>query len=142
MDGGGGTRGAGSTGGDAQKKSLYQRLQDKKRGPGISDEDLQKYTGKTREQLSAWSETQPGVGKNQLAGSIAVGPTSGLGGTAAGAGLGGWGPSAVPNDGKRGMKFPPPQPAHHHQKKLDDDDDDDDEEEEDTYIKDKGKEAK
>ncbi|CAM1510903.1 Fc.00g084160.m01.CDS01 [Cosmosporella sp. VM-42] len=88
-------------------KSIYQRYQDKKNGPGISDEDLKKYTGKTREELNAWADTQPGVGKNQLAGKISMGGTSGLGGVAAADGYGGWGPSAEPNDGKRGMKFPP-----------------------------------
>lgn len=89
------------------KKNLYQRWQDKKRGKPISDEDLQKYLGKSREEIIAWSETRPGVGKNQLAGGIAIGPASGLGGVAAADGYGGWGPSAAPKDANRGMKFPP-----------------------------------
>ncbi|UNI15876.1 hypothetical protein JDV02_002363 [Purpureocillium takamizusanense] len=96
--------------GAAKKKSLYQRAQEKKRGPGtsgLSDEDLQKYTGKTRAEFDAWKETTPGVGKNQLAGKLAVGPASGLGGAATAGGLGGWGPDAEPNDKDRGMKFPP-----------------------------------
>jgi hypothetical protein len=94
------------------KASLYQRYQEKKRGPGVSDEDILKYTGKTRDQLNAWAENQPGVGKNQLAGRAAVGSTSGLGGMAAAEGLGGWGRDAEPGDAKnRGLKYPPQQPA-------------------------------
>jgi len=76
-----------SSDGSAPKKSLYQRAQEKKRGPGtsgLSDEDLKKYTGKTRAEFDAWKETTPGVGKNQLAGKLAVGPTSGLGGAGPG----------------------------------------------------------
>ncbi|KAM5354165.1 hypothetical protein ACJ41O_000815 [Fusarium nematophilum] len=92
---------------EAPKQSLYQRYQAKKRGPGLSDDDIKKYTGKTREELNTWADTQPGVGKNQLAGKVAMGSTSGLGGVATADGYGGWGPSAEPNDGKRGMKFPP-----------------------------------
>ncbi|KAF4985294.1 hypothetical protein FDECE_16667 [Fusarium decemcellulare] len=94
-----------------QKKSLYQRYQDKRRGPGPSDEDILKYTGKTREELNTWADTQPGVGRNQLAGRISAGPTTGLGGVAAADGYGGWGPSAEPNDENRGMKFPPQKEA-------------------------------
>ncbi|PFH56703.1 hypothetical protein XA68_16118 [Ophiocordyceps unilateralis] len=82
---------------EAKPKSLYQRMQDKKRGP-ISDEDIKKYTGKTRDELMTWAENQPGVGKNQLAGKLALGPASGLGG---------WGPDAEPTGADRGMKFPP-----------------------------------
>ncbi|KAM4066226.1 hypothetical protein HRG_000361 [Hirsutella rhossiliensis] len=88
-------------------KSLYQRFQDKKRGPPLSDEDIKKYTGKSRDELNAWAEDQPGVGKNQLAGKLAVGGASGLAGAAAGAGFGGWGPDAEPSGADRGMKFPP-----------------------------------
>ena len=95
--------------GDKSDKSLYQRYQDKKKSQPISDEDLKKYTGKSREELKAWADTQPGVGKNQLAGKITQGPASGLGGVAAADGYGGWGMGAEPNDGKRGMKFPPGQ---------------------------------
>jgi len=87
---------------DTTKKSLYQRVQDKKRGPGPGDEDILKYTGKTRQQLNAWAENQPGVGKNQLAGTLTVGPASGFGGLAIGGGYGGWG-----FDGHRGLKFAP-----------------------------------
>lgn len=85
-----------------KKKSLYRRYEDKKRGPGPTDEDILKYTGKTRDQLNAWAETQPGVGKNQAAGKISVGPASGFAGEAAAGGLGGWGA-----EGTRKMKFPP-----------------------------------
>lgn len=93
-----------------KKPSLYQRFQDKKRGPGPSDEDILKYTGKTREELRTWADDQPGVGKNQLAGKLAVGATSGLGGAGAAGGLGGWGMGAEPGNAKdRGMKYPPEQ---------------------------------
>ncbi|EQK97518.1 hypothetical protein G6O67_004597 [Ophiocordyceps sinensis] len=88
-------------------KSLYQRMQEKKRGPPLSDEDIKKYTGKSRDELNAWAGNQPGVGKNQLAGKLAVGGAPGLAGTAAGAGYGGWGPGAEPSGPDRGMKFPP-----------------------------------
>ncbi|KAJ6440559.1 proteasome subunit alpha type 6 [Purpureocillium lavendulum] len=116
--------GSSSTSTTDKKKSLYQRAQDKKRGPGttgLSDEDLQKYTGKTRAEFEAWKETAPGVGKHQLAGTITAGPTSGLGGTAAAGGLGGWGPDAVPQGPNRGMKFPPQKEQQ--AKVLEDDDD-------------------
>ncbi|RFU82041.1 hypothetical protein TARUN_121 [Trichoderma arundinaceum] len=83
------------------KKSLYRRYEDKKRGSGVSDEDILKYTGRTREQLNDWAETQPGVGKNQPAGKLTIGPASGFAGSAAAGGLGGWG-----TEGTRKMKFP------------------------------------
>ncbi|PNP75410.1 hypothetical protein FNYG_11214 [Fusarium nygamai] len=89
------------------KKTLYERFQAGKKSVPLSDEDILKYTGKTRDELSTWADTQPGVGKNQLAGSATAGPISGLGGVAMADGLGGWGPSAHPNDKNRGMKFPP-----------------------------------
>ncbi|KAM0352495.1 hypothetical protein ACHAPU_002163 [Fusarium lateritium] len=90
-----------------QNKSLYKRFKDSKKSVPLSDEDIQKYTGKTREQLNDWADTQPGVGKNQLAGRVTAGGTSGLSGVAMADGLGGWGWSAEPNDVNRGMKFPP-----------------------------------
>lgn len=103
---------------NGDKKSLYRRYEDKKRGPGLTDEDILKYTGKTRDELNKWAETQPGVGKNQAAGKISVGSASGFVGAGAGAGLGGWGA-----EGTRKMKFPPQpaQPA----KTLDDSDEED-----------------
>jgi hypothetical protein len=105
----------------SKKPSLYQKYQEKKQGPGISDADLLKYTGKTREELNAWADTQPGVGKNQLAGKLSAGPTSGLAGMSAAEGLGGWGHSTEPGDAKnRGMKFPPGEPAA--AKRLEDED--------------------
>ncbi|ODA83684.1 hypothetical protein RJ55_02199 [Drechmeria coniospora] len=88
-------------------KSLYQRAQAKKRGPAISDEDLERYTGKSRSEFDAWKATAPGVGGHQRAGTLAMGGASGLAGVAAGAGFGGWGPSAEPRDANRGLKFPP-----------------------------------
>ncbi|KAH7171311.1 hypothetical protein EDB81DRAFT_636458 [Dactylonectria macrodidyma] len=92
---------------DKKKPSLFQRMQDQKKSKPLSDEDILKYTGKTRDELKTWSESTPGVGRNQLSGRMAMGNTSGLGGMAAAEGYGGWGPNAEPNDGKRGMKFPP-----------------------------------
>ncbi|KAF4966257.1 hypothetical protein FSARC_6056 [Fusarium sarcochroum] len=92
---------------DDQKKSLYRRFKDSKQSKPLSDEDILKYTGKTRDELNTWAETQPGVAGNQLAGRAAMGPTTGLGGMAMADGYGGWGPSAEPNDENRGMKFPP-----------------------------------
>lgn len=89
------------------EKSLYQRYQEMKRGKPIKDEDLKQQLGVTKDELMAWAETRPGVGKNQLAGGVAQGPASGLGGMATASGYGGWGPSAAPNDQSRGMKFPP-----------------------------------
>jgi hypothetical protein len=90
-----------------EKKSLYRRYKDSKAPVPLSDEDIQKYTGKSREELKAWADSTPGVGKNQLASKALVGDASGFGGMAMGDGYGGWGPSAEPNDENRGMKFPP-----------------------------------
>lgn len=91
----------------APKKSLYQRYQDAKTGrnkPPVSDADLKKYTGMTRDEINDWARDRPHVAGNRLAGSIDVGPASGLGGTAAGEGFGGWGPGASSE-----LKFPPQQ---------------------------------
>ncbi|KAL1863883.1 hypothetical protein Daus18300_008032 [Diaporthe australafricana] len=87
------------------KKSLYQRYEDAKTGrnrPPISDADLQKHTGMTRDELGDWARDRPHVAGNQRAGAINVGPASGLGGLAAGEGYGGWGPGAAGE-----LKFPP-----------------------------------
>ncbi|KAL7936484.1 hypothetical protein V8C35DRAFT_234766 [Trichoderma chlorosporum] len=91
-----------STDDNGGKKSLYRRYEDKKRGPGLTDEDILKYTGKTRDELNEWADNQPGVGKNQAAGKLTVGASSGFAGAAAAGGLGGWGA-----EGTRKMKFPP-----------------------------------
>jgi hypothetical protein len=93
--------------GETPKKSIYQKYQEKKGPKPISEEDVIKYTGKTKAELATWADNQPGVGKNQLAGKITMGNASGLGGVAAAGGLGGWGPSAEPQGPNRGMKFPP-----------------------------------
>jgi hypothetical protein len=87
-----------------KKKSLYQRYVDWKTGRNvqISDADLAKYTGKTRAELKEWAKDRPGVGGNQPAGKLAMGPAVGLGGVATGEGYGGWGPSA-----EAPLKFPP-----------------------------------
>jgi hypothetical protein len=89
----------------APKISLYQRYLDAKTGRNkapISDAELKKYTGMTRDELHDWTRDRSHVGGNQLAGSITVGPASGLGGMAAGEGFGGWGPGASAE-----LKFPP-----------------------------------
>lgn len=91
----------------SEGKSLYQRYEERKRGQSISDEEILKYTGKSRDELNKWAETEPGVGKNQLAGKAAMGSASGLAGVAMADGFGGWGREAELDDGKRGMKFPP-----------------------------------
>ncbi|KAK2604164.1 hypothetical protein N8I77_007115 [Diaporthe amygdali] len=91
----------------APKKSLYQRYSDAKTGrdrPPISDADLQKHTGMTRDELTDWAQDRPNVAGNRRAGAIDSGPASGLGGMAAADGYGGWGPDAA-----GGLKFPPQQ---------------------------------
>ncbi|KAK4151858.1 hypothetical protein C8A00DRAFT_16771 [Chaetomidium leptoderma] len=94
----------GQSGPTPPKKSLYQRYVDAKRGRNvqISDADLLKYTGKTKEELNEWSKDRPGVGKNQPAGKLAMGPAVGLGGLEVADGYGGWGPSAEAE-----LNFPP-----------------------------------
>ena len=89
------------------KKSLYQRYVDAKTGRNlqISDEDMVKYTGKTKAELQAWSKDRPGVAGNQSAGKIALGPATGLSHLSifeTSKGSSGWGPGA---EGK--LKFPP-----------------------------------
>ncbi|WQF84274.1 hypothetical protein CDEST_09288 [Colletotrichum destructivum] len=59
------------------KKSLFQRLQSTKRAE-ISEEDLLKYTGMTKDGLADWARDRPGVGKNQRA-EGAVGPPEAAG---------------------------------------------------------------
>ncbi|EON95817.1 hypothetical protein UCRPA7_8690 [Phaeoacremonium minimum UCRPA7] len=97
--------GANNTG-EQPKKSLYRRYEDAKSGRNneISDEDMKKYTGKTRDELNTWAKTAPDVAGNQVAGKIDTGPASGLGGAAAAGGYGGWGYEA----GAR-AKYPPQQ---------------------------------
>ncbi|KAM0276113.1 hypothetical protein ACHAQH_007087 [Verticillium albo-atrum] len=72
--------------GTEPKKSLFQRFQVRKKGGEISDADVAKYTGMSKEQLSDWAKDRPGVGGHQAAGKISVGPASGLGGMGAGEG--------------------------------------------------------
>ncbi len=64
-------------------KSLYKSYQDARLGRNnkISDEDLEKYTGKSRVEIEKWAETTPGVGKNQL--SIEAGSKPGIAGEVA-----------------------------------------------------------
>ena len=92
-----------------KKKSLYQRYQDAKSGRNtkLSDDELLKYTGKTKAEINDWAKTQPGVAGNRAAGTQAMGPASGLGGIESAQGYGGWG-----TDAKGTLKFPPtPDPA-------------------------------
>lgn len=56
----------------AKKPGWYARYESKKRGE-ISDEDLQKYLGKSKGEIMAWAENEPGVGKNQSAGKLSRG---------------------------------------------------------------------
>lgn len=69
-----------TSGSDERKKSWlgqkYASFQSAKRGAGVSDEELKKYTGKDRAELNDWAKTAPGVGGNQAAGR--VGNDSGL----------------------------------------------------------------
>ncbi|KAK1826125.1 hypothetical protein QBC39DRAFT_365203 [Podospora conica] len=84
-----------------KKQSLYRRFQDAKRGE-LKEEDILKYTGKTKADIVEWGKTAPGVAGNQAAGKLNMGSTSGLGGMSAGEGYGGWGWDANSNP-----KFPP-----------------------------------
>ncbi|KAJ0385829.1 hypothetical protein COL922a_005634, partial [Colletotrichum nupharicola] len=52
-----------------KKKSLYQRLTGSRSGE-ISEEDMPKYTGKSKEELKEWAKDRPDVGKNQEAGRV------------------------------------------------------------------------
>lgn len=90
-----------------EKKSLYRRYHDSKTGrdKSISDEDMLKYTGKTKAQVNEWAKTAPGVAGNQAAGKLDMGPTSGLGGVATADGYGGWG-----FDSNAPPKYPPNPP--------------------------------
>ncbi|KAK1506922.1 hypothetical protein CTAM01_03254 [Colletotrichum tamarilloi] len=83
------------------KKSLYRRFQDSKKGE-ISDADVLKYTGMSKDALNGWAADRPGVGGNRAAGSITAGSPSGLGGMMAETGYGGWG-----TDANGTPKFPP-----------------------------------
>ncbi|KAJ2898978.1 uncharacterized protein MKZ38_003547 [Zalerion maritima] len=65
-----------------QKKSLYQRWTESKRGE-ISDAEVLKYTGKTKEEIREWGRNRPGVTGNQAAGKVNVGPSSGTSGVIA-----------------------------------------------------------
>ncbi len=95
------------------KKSLYRKYQDVKasRIDKISDEDMLKYTGKSRGEISEWAKDQPHVAGNRLAGTIGAGATP-IGGTDH------WAPV-----GKQELKFPPQTQAS--KKGLDDDEYDD-----------------
>ncbi len=103
------------------KKSLYQRFVDAKTGRNlqISDEDVVKYTGKTKSELQAWSKDRPGVAGNQPAGKLALGPATGLSMFEISKGYGGWGPGA---EGK--LKFPPKRSEDKKPEDLDEEEDD------------------
>ena len=66
-----------------KKASLYRRFQDAKRGE-LKEEDVLKYTGKTKSEIIQWSATAPGVAGNQPAGKVNIGSASGLGGAVGG----------------------------------------------------------
>ena len=68
----------------------------------MKEEDILKYTGRTKADIAQWSKTAPGVAGNQLAGKLDMGNTTGLGGSAAAEGHGGWG-----WDANSKAKFPP-----------------------------------
>ena len=55
-----------------EKKGLYARFTDARMGRDkvISDEDLKKYTGKTRSELDEWSKTAPDVAGNRVSGTV------------------------------------------------------------------------
>lgn len=84
-----------------KKPSFYRRFQDAKRGE-LKEEDILKYTGRTKADIVDWSKTAPGVAGNQPAGKLDMGGTSGLGGMSAAEGYGGWG-----WDANSKPKFPP-----------------------------------
>jgi hypothetical protein len=75
-----GTAGTSGSTGDEHKKSWlgqkYASLQSAKRGPGASDEDIKKYTGKEKQELEQWASGRAGVGGNQPA--DRVGTDSGI----------------------------------------------------------------
>ena len=101
------------TGESQPKKSLYRKYQDVKasRAGQISDEDMLKYTGKSRGEITEWAKDREDVGGNRLAGRI------GSGGTPVG-GTDNWAPL-----GKQELKFPPK--SQESKKSLDDDEYDD-----------------
>ena len=72
----------GSDEADGSKPSMYRRFKDSKasRSDAISDEDMLKYTGRTKAEVKDWSKTAPGVAGNQAAGKLSMGDTTGLGG--------------------------------------------------------------
>lgn len=91
-----------SAGNNQGKKSLYQRFKDAKASKPISDKDMEKYTGMTRDELQDWAKDRDGVAGNQAAGKLDAGPASGFAGYEAAHGVGGWG-----TDAKGDAKFPP-----------------------------------
>lgn len=92
-----------------EKKSFFKSWSDRKKSVPISDEDILKYTGKTREEFDTFRDSTPGVGGNRLAGTLAVGNSASFIGIGAGEGVGGWGPAAGASGPNRGLKFPPGQ---------------------------------
>jgi hypothetical protein len=97
--------------GSEPKKSWYRRYHDAKTGRDvqIDEKELKKYTGMSKAQLDQWSKDRPGVGGNQAAGKLTVGPATGLGGYEVANGYGGWGPSAADDQ----LKYPPQKTAEH-----------------------------
>lgn len=64
-----------------RRKSWYEKFQDKKLGRDskFTDAELKESTGKTNEEMKEWAEGAPGVGKNQVAGKVDMGSSTGLG---------------------------------------------------------------
>ena len=56
--------------------NLKQKL---KRNQEIPEDDVKKYTGMNKEQLTEWSKDRPDVAGNQLAGKINMGTSGGQG---------------------------------------------------------------
>lgn len=51
-----------------RSKSWWERYQESKKGPGLSDEDYVKFFGMTREEFIEKMKDKPGVGGKQKAG--------------------------------------------------------------------------
>jgi len=84
-----------------ERRSFYQRFHDSKTRE-ISNDEVLKYTGKTKDEIREWGKNRPDVAGNQAAGKLDMGPATGLGGVATAEGYGGWGPNA-----NAPLKYPP-----------------------------------
>lgn len=75
---------------DRRDSNSYQKLEESG-VERISDADLKKYTGKTREELNEWAKNRSGVAGNQGGGDMATGKATGSRGYQSSKGYGGWG---------------------------------------------------